>query len=317
MIDGLTRKLVERGHDVTLYATGDSITSARLRSVYDHPSYPYSWVADEVHTTKAFQAADEFDIIHNHTYPGVRYGTLVATPTVTTLHNPLRKAILPMFEAFAEVPYVSISKAQQTPAPMLNYIGIVYNGVDTDELEYSSDSKGYLLHIGLICRRKGSHHAVAVARRLGLPLTLAGRVPTEETEFFHSEIEPYVDGTRIQYIGEVGGIERVELFQGAMALLVPIEWDEPFGLVMAEAMACGTPVVAFRRGSVPEIIIDGLVGFVVADETGMIDAVRRIDRIQRKTCRNHVVSKFSLDVMTDAYEGVYAKVLETSAPRRT
>ena len=309
VISYLTEKLVERGHEVTLYATGDSITKAHLRACYPEPKRPYDLVDLDLQATLAYLEAANYDIIHNHTFSGLRCSKFVATPSVHTLHEVISDRRMPTYAAFADEPFISVSRAYQRNRPSLNYIGTVYNGVDTDELALNMQHEDYLLHMGDLSDHKGTHHAVTVAKRSGMKLILAGKIFPFTKKFFDEVVVPQIDGKQIEFIGEIGGQQRIEVIQRSRALLVPIEWEEPFGLIMAEAMSCGTPVIAFPRGSVPEVVVDGETGYIVDSVDEMIVALKKLDRIDPVVCRNHVLEKFSIDRMVDGYEAIYTQVL--------
>jgi len=272
--------LVRAGHDVVLWASGDSLTLAELRSVYLHglrldPAVadpdPYEWV----HVVEAIKDAHEFDIIHNHEGEQVMVlASLVEVPMLTTMHCLIdldRKFIWERYRGF----FNTISQAERATIPPLagsRFAGVVYNAVDVASFPFRADKDDYLLFIGQIASAKGAHLAVQVARRLGMRLVIAGKVDPQNRQYFAETIEPYIDGKQIHFVGEVG-YEKRELYANARCLLVPICWEEPFGLVMAEAMACGTPVIAFNRGAAPELIVDGETGYIVRDVDEMVEAV--------------------------------------------
>lgn len=306
----ITEKLVQRGHSVTLYATGDSITNAQLRSWYAVAQFPFEQADLAIHTTLAFQDAHQFDIIHNHNRQGIICAPLVSTPTLHTVHEVLNTQQRRIYSAFENQNLVAISHAHRRDLSELRFLDVVYNGVDTDELSFNSVHDDYLLHIGYLSKRKGTHNAVEVAKRSGKKLILAGKVFPHSQDFFDQAILPHIDGEQIQYIGEVGGEERLQVLQKAQAILVPVEWEEPFGLVMAEAMSCGTPVLGFRRGSVPEVVKHGYTGYVVDTVDEMVAATKRLDEINRADCRSHVLENFTIDRMVDAYEKMYDYILK-------
>lgn len=310
VISNLTEELVRRGHDVVLFATGDSCTKAELRWTYSTAQRDYGWVADEIHTTRAFQAADEFDIIHNHTYPGIRYATLVSTPAVHTIHNLIRDDIAPMYQAFREQNFITVSRSQLKCLPELNYLGHAYNGIDTELHSAADHQDDYVLHIGNLCPEKGTDVAVDAALKAGVRLILAGRVPPHAQTFYDERIAPRLRPGSVEFVGEVGGSARIKLFQEALALVAPIRWEESFGLVFTEAMSCGTPVIAAPRGSVPEIVLDGITGFHAATPEAVADAILRVGELDRVACRQRVLDYFSISTMTDAYEDHYVHAIE-------
>jgi len=314
--------LVRAGHDVVLWASGDSLTLAELRSVYLHglrldpavaDPHPYEWV----HVVEAIKDAQEFDIIHNHEGEQVMaLASLVEVPMLTTMHCLIdrdRKFIWERYRGF----FNTISQAERATIPPLEgprFAGVVYNAVDVASFPFRADKDDYLLFIGQIASAKGAHLAVQVARRLGMRLVIAGKVDPQNRQYFAETIEPYIDGKQIHFVGEVG-YEKRELYANARCLLVPICWEEPFGLVMAEAMACGTPVIAFNRGSAPELIVDGETGYIVRDVDEMVEAVGRLDRLDPYRCRRHVEENFDAPIMVQRYIEIYQRILAWQTSR--
>jgi len=307
----LTEGLFARGVAVTLFATADSITKATLVGTCPRPYSeddtldPKVWEC--LHISEVFERADEFDLIHNHfDFLPLSYSGLVETPLVTTIHGLSSPRILPVFEKYnASSHYVSISHADRSPK--LDYVATVHHGIALDEFELRPDSDGYLLFFGRIHREKGTAEAIEVARRSGRRLIIAGIV--QDKAYFERDVAPHIDGDRVCYLGSVGPDERAEVLGRADALLHLIGFDEPFGLSMIEAMACGVPVIAFGRGSVPEVVVDGETGFIVADLDEATAAVQRLDELDRSAARKHVEDHFSTERMTDGYLGVYQEVL--------
>ncbi len=315
----LTEGLVARGVAVTLFATTDSITRARLAGSCPRPYSedgslePKVWEC--LHIAEVFERADEFDLIHNHfDFLPLSYSGLVDTPVLTTIHGFSSPRILPVFEKYNErTYYVSISDADRSPR--LDYVATVHHGIPLDEFTPRSDSDGYLLFFGRIHPDKGTADAVEVARRAGRPLVIAGII--QDQHYFDREVAPHVDGDRVRYLGPVGADKRSEILGGADALLHLIHFDEPFGLSMIEAMACGVPVIAIGRGSVPEIVVNGETGFVVSDRQAALAAVERLGALDRAAVRKHVEARFSAERMTDAYLRVYQEVLRHHRSRAT
>jgi glycosyltransferase involved in cell wall biosynthesis len=307
----LTEGLVERGVDVTLFATADSVTQARLdavcpRPLEEDPSLdPKVW--ESLHIANAFEKAGRFDLIHNHyDFLPLTYTRLVTTPVVTTVHGFSSDRIKPVYRRYAErVAYVSISEADRDPD--LRYLATVYHGIDLAEFTPREEVGRGLVYLGRIHPDKGVAEAITVAKAVGLPLVIAGIV--HDREYFDREIAPHVDGDRVRYVGSLGAADRNELLGSAVALLHLVEFAEPFGLSMIEAMACGTPVIARRRGSVPEVVDDGITGFVVDDVAGAIRAVGRVGALDRRAVRAQVAKRFSRDRMVDDYMRVYERVL--------
>ena len=307
----LTEGLVERGVDVTLFATADSVTQAHLDAVCPRPLAedasldPKVWEA--LHIANAFEKAGDFDIIHNHyDFLPLTYTGLVATPVVTTIHGFSSDRIKPAYRRYADrVAYVSISDADRDPE--LPYVATVYHGIDLAEFTPRDCPGRGLVYLGRIHPDKGVAEAVAVAKAVGLPLVIAGII--HDRTYFEHEIAPHVDGDRVRYVGSLGPAERDELLGSALAMLHLVEFAEPFGLSMIEAMACGTPVIARRRGSVPEVVDEGVTGFVVDDVAGATLAVGRVGGLDRRAVRARVAERFSRDRMVDDYLRVYERVL--------
>ncbi|HEY8498033.1 MAG TPA: glycosyltransferase family 4 protein [Limnochordales bacterium] len=319
VVSHLAEGLVRRGHDVTLFATADSVTSARLVAVCPRPlgespeldpkAYEYLHVAEALRWARR----RAFDLLHNHLncYP-LAFADLVPVPIVTTLHGSalLEPATRVIYRRQAHLPYVSISDAERQGLPELRYVATVYNGVDLDQFTFRPEPGGYLAFLGRMSPKKGAHLAVEVARRTGLPLRMAALIPPDEREFFRREIEPHLDGRQIAYVGEVGPEERDRFLGGALALLHLGTVPEPFGLAMVEAQACGTPVIAMGLGSVPEVVRHGETGFVVHTLEEAVEAVRQVRAIDRAACRRWVEARFSVERMVEGYEAVYRRVLE-------
>lgn len=317
----LTEELVRRGHKVTLFATGDSVTSGELSSVYDVPP-PREFIGNPVpdlhHVGKAFLRAEEFDIIHNHAgYSGVTLANFVSTPALTTLHGIFTDINKPLFSAFKDsVYYNSISNAQRAGLPELNYVGTVYNGIDVESYPFSAIKKDFFIFISRMSPLKAPHLAVEVARKAGVKLILAGKIdPGNDMGYFKEKVEPLIDGKQIQYLGEVTEEEKRELFKDAKALVFPLQWNEPFGLIMAEANICGTPVLAFPYGSLPEVVADGKTGFLVNTIDEMVQAINRLDEIDPYECRRHAEENFSVAKMVDNYERHYKNIVKMGKPK--
>ena len=307
----LTEGLVRRGIDVTLFATADSLTSARLVAVaaegYSEAPSLDAKVYEALHIAAAFERAGEFDLLHNHfDFLPLTYSRLVKTPVVTTIHGFSSERILPVFRAYNDIGhYVSISEADRHPS--LDYVATVYHGIPLGEFTLRSETGGYLLFFGRIHPEKGAREAIEVARRSGRKLVLAGIVQDEE--YFREAVAPFVDGDQVRYAGSVGPEERDALLGGAFALLHLISFEEPFGLSVVEAMATGTPVIAFPRGSMPEIVVDGTTGFLVESVEAAEKALSRIPEIDRHACRAHVERRFSAERMVDDYIRVYREIV--------
>ncbi len=309
----LAEGLVKRGHDVTLFATADSQTSAKLHAVcprgYEEDGSLDAKVWESLHIAAAFERAQDFDLIHNNfDFLPLTYSGLVSTPVVTTIHGFSSPQILPVYQRYNEHGYyVSISNADREPS--LDYVATVYHGIDIENFTFRPASGDHLVFLGRIHPDKGTKEAIEIARRADRRLIIAGII--QDKTYFEQEIEPHIDGNTVEYVGSVGPAERDSLLGGASALLHPILFDEPFGLSVIEAMACGTPVIAFARGSMPELVRDGENGFLVQDVEEAVRAVDRLPEIRREQCRRFVEAGFSAGRMVDDYVDVYERVLVT------
>ncbi len=307
----LTEGLVKRGFDVTLFATADSLTGAHLRH-----SCPQGYaeapnldpkVEECLHISQAMESADEFDIIHNHfDFLPLAFSRLVSTPMVTTIHGFSSPKIIPVYKKYNDTcSYVSISNADRSAE--LNYVATVYNGIDTSQFDYVERPSDYLLYFGRIHPEKGAHLAIEVAKRSGRRLILAGLVQDER--YFETSVSPHIDGSQIQYVGNVGPSDRNQLMGNAAALLHLISFEEPFGLSVAEAMLCGTPVIAFNRGSMSELIVSGETGFLSSHVDEVIPLLDKLPEISRRDCTQWARKRFSQDEMVDQYIRVYKQML--------
>lgn len=312
----ITNELVKRGHEVTLFASGDSSTNAELFPVFPNemPNRIGETMLEVQHAAACLKRAGEFDIIHDHSsFSVVAYSSLVKTPIVHTLHGPFNDETCAFYRDFSDSSwYVAISDYQRSCCPKLRYAGTVYNPIDINGWPFvPANEKGdYLLAFGRLCADKGFHTAIDVAKRTGMKIIIAGAVQPANRDYYETVIKPQIDGEQVRFVGEVSLTEKWSLFSRAKAFLFPIQWPEPFGLVMIEAMATGTPVIAFPEGSVPEVVENGITGYTVKDVDEMVEAVRRIDEIDAVMCREHVQNKFSVSKCVDGYEQVYAKVVE-------
>jgi glycosyltransferase involved in cell wall biosynthesis len=303
----LTEGLVSRGHDVTLFATGDSETSARLCSVvrrgWSEDAGVDPKVAECLHVSQVFERASEFDVIHNSfDFLPLTYSALVSTPVVTTIHGFSSPQIVPVYAKYSQSTfYVAISESDRHPA--LDYVATIHHGIETQRFSFNPTCGSYLAFFGRIHPDKGVVGAIDVAEKTGIPLRLAGIIQDEP--YFTREIVPRLDGDRVRFVGPVRAEDRSSFLGGALALLHLIDFDEPFGLSVVEAMACGTPVIAFDRGSMRELIVDGTTGSLVSDVASAADAVMQVDRLDRQTVRDVAVQRFSSDRMVDEYVAVY------------
>jgi glycosyltransferase involved in cell wall biosynthesis len=316
VIFALTEELVRMGHEVTLFASGDSITSAKLVSVYPR-ALRSSTLADGLygmnfytmlHIGSAYTQQHKFDIIHDHNgHISLPTANIADTPVIMTLHGAFNSDNKRIFQALKKPYFVSISKSQMTVSG-LNYAGNVYNGLEMSDYPFSETHKGYLLFVGRLNMEKGVHQAIEVAKRLNLPLIIAAKLDKVDEPYYHQYIEPELN-EQIRWIGEVDDDERNELMSKALCFLHPITWPEPFGLTLIESMACGCPVIAVGLGSIPEIILDGKTGFIVNNVDEMTEAVKKVSIIDRKECRRHALKNFSAKKMAEGYEQIYRQII--------
>lgn len=316
----LAESLVEAGHDVTLFASGDSRTKARLVAVYESaPSERIGTSLPELHHALAcYERADEFDVINDHSgLPAAALGGSVTTPVVHTVHGPLDGEARIVYEQVARVAprvgLISVSQNQRKPAPDLPWVANCPNALELDAYPFEPDRGDYLLFLGRLSFDKGAHRAIEVAKAAGLPLKIAGKMREPlEKEYFEELVRPNL-GWGIEYLGEVSHDEKVALLQHARVTLFPISWEEPFGLVMIESMACGTPVIATRWGAVPEVIESGRGGLIVDDHAEMVDAIAEADRVDPAECRRVVEERFSAERMAQDYAAAYRSAVDRAA----
>ncbi len=317
----LTEELVRQGHQVTLFASGDSETSAELvpivpRALRLDRKYMNPEIFHLLLIERVYQQAAAFDIIHFHLdalhFPLTRR---MGVPTVTTMHGRLDLPELDaLFREYGEIPVVSISNAQRRPLPHAHWQATVYNGVPAVNYTFREESGDYLAFLGRISPEKRVDRAIEIARRAGMPLRVAAKVDPADEKYFQERIRPLLDAPLVEFIGEIDEREKNEFLGRARALLLPIDWPEPFGLVMIEAMACGTPVVAYGHGSVPEVVDHGVTGFIVDDIAGAVEAVRRIPSISRRDCRQVFEKRFSASRMARDYVAVYNDIIYGATP---
>ena len=312
----LTDELVALGHDVTLFASGDSQTRATLEPVWPHAlrldTEMRDYLAPHIILLETLaRRAEEFDIIHLHIdYLGYPMLQRMDVPFVTTLHGRLDLPELRrLYEVFSDVPVVSISDSQREPMPIANYVGTIHHGLPQDLLPPGTGSGGYLAFIGRISPEKAPDAAIRIAAAAGMKLKIAAKVDKVDQAYFAQQIEPLLSQPHVEFLGEIGEDRKAEFLGNAAGLLFPIAWREPFGLVMIEAMACGTPVIAYRCGSVPEVLENGLTGFVVDDVAQAVSAVGRLDQLFRPTIRSRFEERFSARAMANEYCRIYRRLI--------
>lgn len=325
VVHWLTEELVAQGHDVTLFASGDSHTTARLDagwpkalrldgSVRD----PNALHMEMLERVRRKCDDGEFDILHLHLdyYPFSLFSRQ-PTPFVTTLHGRLDlPEHQPTFTTFSKIPVISISDAQRRPVPQANFIKTIYHGLPETLLTPQDVKPSYLAVLGRIAPEKGVDRAIKIAIRAGIPLKIAAKVDRADEEYYETVVKPLMDHPLVEFIGEISDREKPEFLSGAHGLLLPIDWPEPFGLVMIEAMACGAPVIAYNRGSVPEIIDQGLTGFIVEDELSAVNAVGRLADMDRRAIRKHFEKRFSARRMAEDYVEAYRSQMEQKTQLR-
>jgi glycosyltransferase involved in cell wall biosynthesis len=310
LVSLLTEELVRRGHDVTLFAVGGSVTTAELRSCYERGYRErdeiWDWrVPETLSAAWAFEQAGEFDVVHSHSYHfALPFTRFVSTPVVHTYHVQLGPEVLEGFRRYPETQLVAISDFQRRELQGLDGVPMIHNGIDAEAFPFSAERGEYLAFLGRMIPSKGAAQAVRVARELDMPLVMAG----PSTEWFEAEVRPAVDGELIRYLGPIDPTGRNELLAGAAVLLFPIAYPEPFGLVMVEAMACGTPVAAFGVGAVPEIVEEAVGGSWVPPGESLGEAVQRAVQLDRRRVREAAAERFDYRRMVDAYEDLYGRL---------
>lgn len=317
VVSWLTEELVRRGNEVTLFASGDSLTNAHLVPVCPQALRldPDCWDPLAHHlrlVEQVLQRKDDFDIVHFHIdYLHFSMSRREDLSQLTTLHGRLDVPdLIPLFREFAEMPIVSISDAQRRPLPWINWQGTVHHGMPEETFVPYSDPGSYLAFLGRVSPEKGVDHAIEIARRAGIPLKIAAKVDRADKSYFESRVKPLLDHKLIEFIGEIGDLEKNEFLGKASALLFPIDWSEPFGIVLIEAMACGLPVIAYPLGSVPEIIEDGLSGFLVHNVEEAARAVKKLSAIDRRSCRRVFEDRFSARGMAQKYLDIYDRIIK-------
>lgn len=310
----ITEGLVANGVDVTLFATGNSRTSAYLEYISetayaeDHSIIPKVWEC--LHISFLMEQSSRFDLIHNNfDYLPLTYSTLISTPMLTTIHGFSSPGIIPVYRKYNKYNYyVSISDSDRSPE--LDYVQTVYNGIKTEDFSFNPNPGEYLLYFGRIHPEKGTVESIEIAKAAGRKLIISGLIQDEA--YFQNKVKPLIDGQQIEYVGNSGPVDRNRLLGGAYALLHPISFDEPFGLSVAEAMICGTPVIAFNRGSMPELIEHNKTGFLTQSVEEAIDAVQQVNNLNRFYISEKAISRFSAERMVEQYIDIYKRIIEKS-----
>jgi glycosyltransferase involved in cell wall biosynthesis len=315
VVSYLTEELVRMGVEVTLFASGDSTTSAELvaacpSAIRLAPERLDSLAYHVLQLGQVARRAHEFDLIHFHVdYLHYPFSRQLSTPSLTTLHGRLDLPDLaPLYREYSEVPLVSISDAQREPLPWANWQTTIYHGLPEELYTPNYGPGGYLAFLGRLSPEKRPDWAIEIARRAGLPLRIAAKVDPADREYYESEVMPLLEQSHVELVGEVGEADKGPFLAGALALIFPVDWPEPFGLVMIEALACGTPVIAFRRGSIPEVIQDGVTGFVVDSLDRAVAAAAEVGQLDRRHCRRQFLERFSARRMAEDYLALYQRM---------
>jgi glycosyltransferase involved in cell wall biosynthesis len=316
IVSYLTEELVRMGHEVTLFASGDSITSAHLEPMCDSSLRLDKHCIDKIAhrmlmLEKVYQRAEEFDIIHSHIgYLPFSIMRRIETPSLTTLHGRLDLPdLVPIYKEFSDMPVISISDAQREPLDWANWQGTIYHGLPEDLYTFREEPGKYLAFIGRISPEKRVDTAIEIAKRMGMELKIAAKIDKMDREYFDTAIKPLLDNPLINYIGEIGEAEKNDFLGNAYALLFPIDWPEPFGLVMIEAMACGTPILARMRGSVPEVMLEGITGFIAEDVEEAVILLEDVQYLNRRRCRKVFEERFTARRMADDYLSIYQNLI--------
>lgn len=328
VVTNLTEGLVKKGHDVTLFATGASKTSAKLRSIYPNALFrdgvPWTNIMYILlHITEVFDHHEEFDIIHIHLNKSSDYIALplakpIKNKVVFTLHFPYptsqnRKDRHLVLQKYKDFNYVSISNSQRSGGENLNWLGTVYNGVDTSLYTFNPNPKDYFLWLGKFNPDKGAKEAILAAKKAGVKLLVAGAVDNlegEDSRYYNEEVKPLIDNKQVVYVGELDDQAKNKIYGEAVGFLNPIKWNEPFGLVMAESMATGTPVIGFKNGAAPEIIVDRETGFLVSTVDEMVERISHIREIERLKCRQRIENNFTIEQMINGYCKIYQRIYD-------
>ena len=324
IVSYITEELVAMGHDVTLFASGDSETTAKLEAICPQALRLNTGIFNRdapliMQQERALGVSGNFDIVHSHLdFLGFPVARRNAVPMVTTLHGRLDLPELePVFREFIEMPLVSISASQRRPLPWANWAGTIHHGLPRNLYSFHPKSEGYLAFLGRISPEKRPDQAIEIAKRAGIPLKMAAKVDPADRVYYEAAVEPLLNHPLIEFVGEISDAEKNDFVGNAMALVCPYDWPEPFGLVLIEALACGTPVLAYRRGSIPEIIDHGSTGFVCETVDEMVDAVGQVPFLERRHCRAAFDERFTADRMARDYVALYERILEGVAVQAT
>lgn len=322
VIAWLSEALTQRGHSVTLFASGDSTAQVPLEAGFPQslrlagleelgPAYHLPMLSD------VYDRVEEFDLIHSHLeHLGFPFAHLTAAPTVSTMHGRVDlEDFKPIYDRYADLPLVAISRSQSALLPGMNWVDTIYHGLPSNSFHLNPNPGKYLAFLGRLSPEKRPEIAIEVALRAGIPLKIAAKVDRSNETYFNAVIKPLLSSSMIEYVGEIGESQKQEFLENALALLFPIDWPEPFGLVMIEALACGTPVIARPFGSVPEILRDGVSGFIESDIEGLVEAVNRVPSLSRQTCREEFQARFTADIMAARYESLYYDLIRPGEVR--
>ncbi|MBV8771357.1 MAG: glycosyltransferase family 4 protein [Deltaproteobacteria bacterium] len=318
----LSEELARRGHEITLFASGDSTAATRIEALRTAPLRAAGLIpwGNSLHLpmlSQVFETSARFDVIHCHVdYWSFPFARMVRTPALTTIHGRLDiPELFEVYRYYSDAPLVSISNAQRGPLPELNWVGTVHHGLPANQLRFNSGCGKYLAFLGRIAPEKRVDLAIEIARRTQIPLNIAAKVDAADQEYFESQVRPLLGGGGVEFIGEISERQKSEFLGNAIALLFPVDWPEPFGLVMIEALACGTPVIARPCGSVPEVLRDGVTGFLGSSIEDLVGAVHRISSIPRQQCRAEFEARFTAAVMAANYERIYYQLIDDRRTR--
>lgn len=315
MVSWLCDELIRRGHEVTLFATEDSKTQAKLVPIWPQSLWRAKLKAPHAVFSllyeKILSLQDQFDIIHDHCeFYTTPYTKFLRPKIVTTLHHPLTKETIILYKKFPNINFVAVSKNQRKSGPGINIVRTIYHGLPLEKYQFNPSPKNYILWLSKIVPEKGVAEAIDIAKLSDENLIISGNILPDYADYFNFRIKPLIDGKKIQFVGAADFEKKIELLKNAKAFIFPVKRPEPFGLVVIEAMACGTPVVAYKEGSMPELILDGKTGFLVNSVEEACQAIKKIGQISRTDCREHVKKNFNLKRMVNRYEKLYKKILK-------